>query len=329
MFDAVALGECLIDFTPSGVSSSGVPLYSQNPGGAPANVLAMLSKLGMHTAFIGKVGNDSFGSFLKGKLEEAGICCRGLSLDSRYLTSLAFVTLDASGDRSFLFYRDHGADIMLEEQDIDESILDEAGIFHFGSVSMTADPCRTATIKAAEYARRQGNVISFDPNYRPFLWDSPETAVNAIMSVLPLCHIVKVAEEEMYLMTGEHDLEKGSSIIASFGPRIVVVTLGAYGAFVRAGGYTASFPAFDVRTIDTTGAGDAFYGAFLSRIISSGYYRPEKLGEISDGCIADAMIFANAAGSLATTAHGAIPSYPSFEEIGECMRNVKPLGGIQ
>ena len=328
MVDVIALGECLIDFTPTGKSEAGVPLYSQNPGGAPANVLAMLSRLGHRTAFIGKVGKDSFGYFLKETLEKAGIDCRGLLLDERYLTSLAFVTLDAHGDRAFLFYRDKGADTMLDESEIDKKMILDADIFHFGSVSMTSMPSCNATVRMAEYAKDNGRIVSFDPNYRPFLWESQQKAKAGIESVLPLCDIVKVSDEEMALISGEDDLEKGSAIIAEMGPSIVIVTLGPLGAFVRAGRYTASFNAFDVRTIDTTGAGDAFYGAFLSRIIRMGYCNAEMLGKIPEGCIADAMTFANAAGSLATASYGAIPAMPSIDEIEHCMKEVKELRSI-
>ncbi len=327
MFDVVALGECLIDFTPSGMTGEGIPLYSQNPGGAPANVLAMLSRLGCHTAFIGKVGDDPFGSFLRCRLEDAGICCSGLSLDQRYLTSLAFVTLDASGDRSFLFYREQGADLMLEDSDIDKDLISGSRIFHFGSVSMTGEPSRTTTIDVAGYARKAGAVISFDPNYRAFLWKDPADAEKVISSVIPLCDIVKVSEEEMRLISGRDGLEDGSACIADKGPSIVIVTRGPSGAFVRAGGYIASFPAFDVRTIDTTGAGDAFYGAFLSRILASGYCSRGALASISEDCIYDALIYANAAGSLATASYGAIPAMPSADEIKDCIENIGLLGG--
>ena len=176
MFDVVALGESLIDFTPNGTNAQGIELFARNPGGAPANVLAMNARLGGKTAFIGKVGKDGFGDFLRQTLVESSIDVSGLVIDEKIPTTLAFVQLDSKGDRSFTFYRNPGADVMLTSAEVNRNLIDDAAIFHFGSVSLTADPSRTATLEAARYARQQGKLVSFDPNYRPLLWEHP--AVN-------------------------------------------------------------------------------------------------------------------------------------------------------
>ena len=176
MFDVVALGESLIDFTPNGTNAQGIELFARNPGGAPANVLAMNARLGGKTAFIGKVGKDGFGDFLRQTLVESSIDVSGLVIDEKIPTTLAFVQLDSKGDRSFTFYRSPGADVMLTSAEVNRNLIDDAAIFHFGSVSLTADPSRTATLEAARYARQQGKLVSFDPNYRPLLWEHPAEA---------------------------------------------------------------------------------------------------------------------------------------------------------
>lgn len=213
MFDIVALGESLIDFTPSGENSQGMALFARNPGGAPANVLAMAAKLGGKTAFIGKVGDDAFGAFLKKTMEDAGVDVRGLRMTREYPTTLAFVQLTPEGDRSFTFYRKPGADVMLAPAEVDRALLRDCRIFHFGSVSLTDEPCRTATLEAAREAKAAGAMISYDPNYRPFLWDSAERAREALLAALPLADIVKVSEEEMELLTGEVQLAAGADAL--------------------------------------------------------------------------------------------------------------------
>ena len=234
MFDIVALGESLIDFTPSGENSQGMALFARNPGGAPANVLAMAAKLGGKTAFIGKVGDDAFGAFLKKTMEDAGVDVRGLRMTREYPTTLAFVQLTPEGDRSFTFYRKPGADVMLAPAEVDRALLRDCRIFHFGSVSLTDEPCRTATLEAAREAKAAGAMISYDPNYRPFLWDSAERAREALLAALPLADIVKVSEEEMELLTGEVQLAAGADALASRGAALVLVTLGPRGAYYRA-----------------------------------------------------------------------------------------------
>ena len=233
MYDIVALGESLIDFTPAGINEMGMPLFSQNPGGAPANVLAMASKLGRSTAFVGKVGRDAFGRFLQEHMEKAGIDCSALRRDDRVPTTLAFVQLDEYGDRSFSFYRDPGADVMLRPEEVDDTLLEGCRIFHFGSVSLTKEPCRGTTLWAARRAREAGALISYDPNYRPFLWPSVEAARRALCAALELTDILKVSEEEMCLLTGESTLPGGAEKLQAMGPSAVFITRGKEGAYFR------------------------------------------------------------------------------------------------
>ncbi|GHS93358.1 putative sugar kinase YdjE [Synergistales bacterium] len=311
MFDVAAIGELLIDFTPSGVNDLGIPLFAQNPGGAPANVLAMNSRLGGSTAFIGKVGKDNFGSTLRRTLTDSGIDVTGLVMDEGVSTTLAFVHLNDQGDRSFSFYRKGCADIMLTSGDVNRSIIDDCRIFHFGSVSLTDDPCRSAIYDAVEYAVKKGKIISYDPNYRPFLWSGPETARKEIMNPMPSVNILKVSEEEMTLLTGQTDFERGAEELSSYGPAIVIVTLGEKGAFYRCKAGCGALPAYNVKTVDTTGAGDAFLGALhfcLRKDI-------ERIHDITKDELEHIVRFANAAGGLTTTKRGAIPAMPSIEDI--------------
>ncbi|MGM9659374.1 MAG: carbohydrate kinase [Faecousia sp.] len=317
MIDLVALGEILIDFTPSGVNEQGIALFARNPGGAPANVLAMNNRLGGTSAFIGKVGADGFGRYLRQTLTGCGIDDSGLVEDTSIPTTLAFVQLNEQGDRSFSFYRKPGADLMLTASEIRRDLIDRCKIFHFGSVSLTGEPCRSACLEAAAYAKQQGKRISFDPNYRPLLWDSEVEAREQIMRGIALADILKVSEEEMQLITGTDDLEKGSRILLEMGPSLVLVTMGEKGAFYRNRIHAQLIPTYPVKAVDTTGAGDAFVGAMLWCL------KDLPVEEISHSDLSRMVDFANAAGSLTTTKGGAIPALPSMEEIRSCRQKKK------
>ncbi len=322
-YDVVTVGEVLIDFTPSGKSAKGMDLFESNPGGAVANVLAAVNKFGGNTAFIGKVGDDSFGHFLADTLQSYDIDISGLKYDDEIPTTLAFVTLDEKGDRSFSFYRKPGADVMLRFDEIDKAMLEKAKIFHFGSVSLTDDPAYTATIEAAKYAKASGAVISYDPNFRPLLWDSRELAVERMKEGAEIADIIKVSEEELELLTGETDLTKGAQKLFEFGASLVFISLGAKGSFYFNRNGCRFMNTYDVKTIDTTGAGDAFLGAILYRL------KDKNLAEIADLSsdeLDDILDFANASGSLTTIKTGAAPSIPTLEEIAECRKNVSKLG---
>lgn len=319
MIDIVALGEILIDFTPSGENEQGIALFARNPGGAPANVLAMNTKLGGSSAFIGKVGKDVFGSYLRSMLVSSGIDDSGLVTDPAIPTTLAFVQLDEKGDRSFSFYRKPGADMMLTSVEIGLELIDQCRIFHFGSVSLTDEPCRSATFAAAAYARQQGKCVSFDPNYRPLLWESEADAKEQMRKGVSMADILKVSEEELTLITGQTDFEPGAQQLLEMGPSLVLVSLGAKGAYYRSRSGAVWLPTYDVKTIDTTGAGDAFVGAILWQL------KDLTLEEIGSMDLAGIVDFANAAGSMTTTRSGAIPALPTLQEIQSCRQNEKLL----
>ncbi len=316
-FDLVALGESLIDFTPAGVDARGIQLFGQNPGGAPANVLAMMAKLGGQTAFIGKVGQDAFGDFLAQNMQQAGIDIDNLCRDPEIPTTLAFVQLDAvTGERSFTFYRKPGADERLCVAEVSGELLAQAAVFHYGSVSLTKEPCRTATLTAAKQARAQGALISYDPNYRPFLWDDQARACAEMNAAFALADIVKVSEEELLFLTGQDDLAKGAAEIAAAGPCVVVVTLGEKGSFLYTKQHAVRAQGMRVDSVDTTGAGDSFWGALLWKI---GRKTVQELAQISGETWAEYLRFANTVGALTTTAKGAIPAMPSAAEISAFM----------
>ena len=312
-FDVVALGELLIDFTENGTSAQGNGLFEANPGGAPCNVLAMLCKLGKSCAFVGKVGDDMFGRLLRDAIIEVGIHADGLVMDANIPTTLAFVKTFENGDRDFSFYRKPGADMMLTESELPEEAIASARIFHFGTLSMTHEGIRAATVKAVELAKEGGALISFDPNLRPPLWDDLEDAKEAIAWGLSQCDILKIADNELEFMTGETDFGKGAAILHEKYPNIQVlnVTAGADGSYSFYGEEEPVFvPSFRLGgTIETTGAGDTFCASVLNFVVENGIARltPEDR---------QAMLrFANAAAYLVTTRKGAIRSMPEREEV--------------
>ncbi|MBW5445562.1 glycoside hydrolase [Cohnella sp. CFH 77786] len=321
MFDVASLGEVLIDFTPDGSSGSGNARFEQNAGGAPANVLAALSKWGKRTAFIGKVGRDAFGRFLTDTLEACGIHTTGVVRTDEASTTLAFVHLDESGDRSFSFVRNPGADMLLTESDVDYSIVERSKIFHFGSISMTHEPAASATIKAAMIAKAGGTVVSFDPNLRIPLWKNLEHAKEKFRIGLTYADVLKISEEELAFITGTQDLVQGSqSIFLHYGVRIVLVTRAEKGCFVRKGDIAFSVPGFPAEAVDTTGSGDAFLGGFLYQLLE----RDCRIDDLGEDELYAMVRFSNAVGALVTTKKGAIPAMPALTEIGEIMMIANP-----
>lgn len=321
MYDIIALGELLIDFTPAGISESGNSIFERNPGGAPANVLSAVSKLGGKGAFIGKVGKDQFGFFLKNVLESHKIDATGLKFSTEVNTTLAFVHLDERGDRSFSFYRNPGADMMLSPEDLELSLIDEAKIFHFGSLSMTDEPSKSATITALQYAKEKGKTITYDPNWRPALWKNDHQAKESMLFGLTFADVLKVSEEELEFLTGTSDLLAGSNRFLDKGIKIVVVTLGPKGCFYRCRAGYGHMNTYDTKVVDTTGAGDAFFGALIYRI--SRY--AGKLETILPEELKTMIEFSNAAGALCATKKGAISAMPSFEEISRCIQSIPLL----
>lgn len=322
MFDVTAVGELLIDFTPAGLDADGAMLFARKPGGAPANVLAANSRLGGKTAFVGKVGDDEFGRFLRKTLEDGRVDPAGLLVDPEIPTTLAFVQLDQRGERSFSFYRKPGADLMLRVSEIPKEIVTGCRIFHFGSVSLTGEPSRGATLYAAEAAKKAGCIVSYDPNYRPPLWSGEGDAKEQMLAGLALADLVKVSEEEMALLTGETGLAEGSRALARRGTALVLVSRGPKGAFYRLGELTGALPTYRVRTVDTNGAGDAFLGAVHYRLRGKTL---EELKSMTEEELRDIVSFANAAGALTTTQKGAIPAMPEAGEIEACRRTVPLL----
>ncbi len=318
MYDIIALGEVLVDFTPYGTSEARNSLYERNPGGAPANVLAATAKLGGKTAFIGKVGDDRFGDFLAECLLENKIDIGCLTRTRACCTTLAFVHLSKTGDRSFSFRRNPGADMMLDELDIDKELIKRTKIFHFGSISMTDEPARSATIKAVQIARENNVIVSYDPNLRPALWKSLDEARDHIISGLEYANIVKISEEELAFITGEEDLLKGSEQLAEKGGDCILVTLGARGTFYRLGNITGKLKTYAVSAIDTTGAGDAFFGGILYQLKDMDL---SEIRRLSKEAIEEIVDFGNAVGALTATKKGAIPAVPTMEEVRECRKN--------
>ncbi|MBE6759257.1 MAG: carbohydrate kinase [Ruminococcaceae bacterium] len=270
VYDIVALGELLIDFTPCGVSETGMKMVEMNPGGAVANVLCAASRLGLSTGFIGKVGEDAHGRYLRAKLCEYGVEPVGLIASEEAPTTLAFVDIDDNGERSFSFIRDPGADTLLRADELSDEVLSRARVLHVGSLSMTAEPSRSATLEAIRRAKAAGALITYDPNYRELLWSGEEEAVKQMRSLLPLADMVKISDNEAVLLTGKESPVEALGVLTDMGIKCAVVTVGADGAYVGAGGETALVESFRRDAVDTTGAGDAFWGGFLTSFIRDG-----------------------------------------------------------
>ncbi len=311
MFDVTALGEILIDFTPCGKSPAGQRIFEQNPGGAPANVLTCLSKCGRKTAFIGKVGADMHGEFLKSVLVENDICTDGVITDANVFTTLAFVALSDSGERSFSFARKPGADTCLTQEELKEELIRGSKVFHLGSLSLTAEPACGTTFKALEVAKESGCIVSYDPNYRAPLWDSKAAAIAGMRSVLSFVDVMKLSDEETELLTDKADPKEAAEALLAKGVSVVAVTLGADGALVCTKEGSVVVQGYKADMVDTTGAGDSFWGGFLHKLLESGK-RPEEV------TLEEAAAFAkygNAVASLCVEKRGAIPAMPTLEEI--------------
>lgn len=318
-YDVVALGEVLIDFTENGISEQGNPLLEANPGGAPCNVLAMLNKLGKKTAFIGKVGNDTFGHTLKDVVAESGTDVSNLLIDSNAHTTLAFVHTAPNGEREFSFYRDPGADMLLRKDEVNADIICSAKVFHFGTLSSTHDGVREATRYAIDIAKKNKLIISFDPNLREPLWNSLADAKTEIAYGLSKCDILKISDNELEFMTDTDDYDKGIKILREkYNIPLIFLTLGAQGSCAYYKDITVKAPSFtDVRTIEKTGAGDTFAGCMLSFILEHG------ISDLTDKNLKELLIFANAGASLITTKRGALKVMPTRAEIEDLIRKQK------
>ncbi len=318
--DIVTLGELLIDMFPSEIGRQlvDVTAFHPKPGGAPANVAVAASRLGKQTAFIGKVGDDAFGHFLVNTLANENVETRGMRLDDEARTSMAFIALPTAHEAEFLFYRNPGADMRLQPDELDHDLLVGARAFHFGSISLISEPSRSATIEAVRLARDGGALISFDVNYRPSLW--PETAdpQMLIMDMIGQVDLVKVNKDELQFLTGSDQLQAGSDLLLGEGPALCVVTLGAEGSYFNsrdAGSETIGgdgfVPPFSVKTVDSIGCGDAFTAGLLSRLAGAEDWRQQLI----PAHLSDILRYANAVGALTAQKQGVIPALPSAAEV--------------
>ncbi len=312
MIDVVALGELLIDFATESVDPQGYPTMAAHPGGAPANFLAALTKFGAKTALLGKVGTDAFGKMLMDTLEKAGIETRGLLTDDRYFTTLAFVTFDEYGDRAFSFSRKPGADTCISFEELDLSLIDEARVFHFGTLSLTDEPARSATCQAVAYAKSKGKLITYDPNLRKPLWKDLAEARKQLLWGLSQADVVKISDEEVAFLFGL-DVEAGAAyILQHFGVKLVFVTCGADGCFFKNARAEGKVPSLSgISVIDTTGAGDIFGGSALWKLLQLGA-APEELEEKQ---LREIVRFACTSAGISTTRSGGISSVPEYDEV--------------
>ena len=314
--DVVALGELLIDFATVGVDAEGYPTMAAHPGGAPANFLAALTKFGCKTALLGKVGTDTFGDLLLNTLQNAGIETKGMIRTDEVFTTLAFVTFDEGGDRKFAFARKPGADTQISFEELDLSLIDEAKVFHFGTLSLTHEPARTATYKAVAYAKEQGKLITYDPNLRKPLWSSMEEAKTQLIWGLSQADVVKISDEEVEFLFDMGVEEGAKHILSTYGVKLVFVTCGAKGCFFQnavAEGHVESLT--DIKVIDTTGAGDIFGGSAVSQLLKYDVCP----GELTEAQLRQVVGFACTAAGLSTTKPGGISSVPELETVLERM----------
>lgn len=314
-FDVVALGELLVDFTENGMSGQENPLLEANPGGAPCNVLSMLQNLGKKTAFIGKVGQDAFGEMLIETVKAQGISAENILQDSVVPTTLAFVHTKEDGDRSFSFYRNPGADMMLDWAEVNQNLLCDTKIFHFGTLSMTDERIADTTKRAVKKAKEAGASISFDPNYRPLLWKTEELAREQMWYGISQCDILKISDDEILFLTGSENIEHGIRVIMDrYQPTLICATLGKEGskAFYH-GKEIFADPFLSEHTIETTGAGDTFMACVLNAVLE------HDLQNLTDTELMEMLRFANAAASIITTRKGALKVMPQKSEVEETL----------
>ena len=311
MIDVVALGELLIDFASRSADANGYPTMQALPGGAPANFLAALTKYGKSTAFLGKVGDDTFGHLLVGTVKEAGIETRGIVIDPAVFTTLAFVTFDDAGDRSFSFARKPGADTRLSWEEVDKSLIDEAKVFHFGTLSLTDDPVRTTTQRCVAYAKQQGKLITCDPNLRKPLWRSEEEAKEQILWSLQQADVIKISDDEVDFLWSCTPEEGADKLLKEFGVSLAMVTLGPKGCLLKTKNAVCQVTSPKVNPVDTTGAGDIFGGSAVYRLLELN----KPIEELTAEDLRFIGAYASTAASLSTEAPGGIPSIPEMNTV--------------
>lgn len=316
IYDIAVFGEILIDFTSQGLGEDGQMLYARNPGGAPANVAVAARRLGAHTAFLGKAGKDMHGEFLQSVLHKEHVDTAGMILDERYFTTLAFVEVNESGERTFSFARKPGADTRIQKEEIDVDVLDNTNIFHVGSLSLTDQPARDTTFYAVKRAKNKGSIISYDPNYRASLWSNEETAKCHMRSLVPYVDLMKISDEETALLTGYSDVSEAAEELYRQGVKVIAVTLGGKGAYIYCKEGGCMVPGFTVTQIaDTNGAGDSFWGGFLYKLSNS----QKRISELTLGELKEYARFGNAVASLCVEKKGAIPAMPELPQVIERM----------
>lgn len=320
--DLITLGELVIDMFPAetGKRFGQVSAFIPKPGGAPANVAVAAARLGASTAFIGKVGADFFGEYLRGVLAAERVDTRGLMSDPEARTTLAFIT-QPDHNNEYIFYRNPGADQRLRPDELDHTLLTSTRALHVGSISLTDEPARSATLEAIRIAKSKNAFISFDVNYRPALWRSPDEALTQIAALLPQADLVKVNEQELELLTQVAQVEKATPLLLARGPKLIVVTLGEKGSYYCTATKTGHLPGFKVTAIDSTGCGDSFTGALLSQLVRFG------MTDL-DAHIEAALQYANAAGAITATRRGAIPALPTAREVAEFLKEWMPKIGL-
>ena len=320
IYDITTFGEILIDFTAQNINEDGQMLYARNPGGAPANVAVVASRLGAHTAFIGKAGEDMHGEFLRSVLEKENVDTKGMLLDKNYFTTLAFVEVNETGERTFSFARKPGADTKIQKEEIDVDILDQTNIFHVGSLSFTDQSARDTTFYAVKRAKNKGSIISYDPNYRSSLWENEETAKKHMRSLIPYIDIMKISDEETGLLTDHENVMEAAEELYRQGVKVAAVTLGGNGAYIynKEGGCVV--PGFTVEHVaDTNGAGDSFWGGFLYKISRSG----KKIDNLTLEELTEYARFGNAVASLCVEKKGAIPAMPELSQVEKKLEDAK------
>ena len=312
MYDVVAMGELLIDFTCVSKDGEGYPTMAAHPGGAPANFLAALAKFGTSAALLGKVGNDAFGKLLVGTLDQAGIGTSGIIMADDVFTTLAFVTLDETGNREFSFSRKPGADTCLNYDELNMELIDNAKVFHFGTLSLTDEPARTTTYKAVEYAKNAGKLITYDPNLRKPLWQSLEEAKKQLIWGMTMADVVKISDEEVEFLWGLGVEEGADYILKNFGVKLVFVTCGADGCFFKNAVASGKVPSLkNIKVVDTTGAGDIFGGSAVYKLLQTGK-APETLNEDE---LREVVTFACTSAGLSTPKPGGISSVHEYQQI--------------
>jgi len=314
--DVVTLGEALIDFVPTvnGVSLAEAPAFKKAPGGAPANVAAGLAKLGVQCAFLGKVGEDAFGEFLKQTLDEVGVNTQGLVFSKQARTALAFVSLQADGEREFMFYRHPSADMLYAPDEVATALISDAKVFHLGSISLIDEPSRSATLAGLKTAKNNDLLISYDPNLRPALWQDETAAREGILSVWGQADIIKVSEEELAFLTGLEEIDQGVDALWFEGLRLMVVTLGKGGCRYFTPNFRGLMPGFQVDAVDTTGAGDGFVAGLLRGLLRHPNADDDEVR------LREVCRYANAVGAITTTRRGAIPALPTGQQVRDFLK---------